>query len=55
MTEVWTQLADTVSCSGVAAYAHKKAEMYDGLVQECFKAYEVTCKEVGSVNTGINQ
>jgi hypothetical protein len=55
MAEVWTQLADTVSCPGAVAYAHKKAEMYDGLAQECSKAYEVARKEVGSVNTGLKQ
>jgi hypothetical protein len=55
MAEVWTQLADTVSCPGAVAYAHKKAEMYDGLAQECSKAYEVARKEAGSVNTGLKQ
>ena len=55
MAEVWTQLADTVSCPGAAAYAHKKAEMYDGLAQECSKAYEVARKEAGSINAGVKQ
>jgi len=43
MTEVWTQLA------------HKKAEMYDGLAQECSKAYEVARKAAGSINAGVKQ
>jgi hypothetical protein len=52
MAEVWAQLADTVSCPGAAAYAHKKAEMYSGLAKECSKAYEVARKEADSADAG---
>ena len=35
MSDVWSQLTNSVTGPGSAAYAHRKAVMYHGLEEEC--------------------
>jgi hypothetical protein len=47
LSDVWTQLASSATGPGRAAYAWRKAVMYQGLEQECKQAYSVAQKKVG--------
>ena len=42
MSEVWLQMATDATGPSSAAYAHRKAAMYQGLEEECKQAYANT-------------
>ena len=52
MSDIWTQLASGVTGPGSAAYAQRKAVMYQGLVEECEQAYSVVQKRAGRTLLG---
>ena len=52
MAEVWCQLAGEGSGPGSAAYAHKKAEMYHGLANQCAQASVACRKSAGRIIEG---
>ena len=52
MAEVWCQLVGEASRPGSAAYAHKKAEMYHGLANQCAQASVACRKSAGRIIEG---
>ena len=53
MSDVWTQLASKVDAPGSAAYAHRKAIMYQGLEEDCVQAYTAVRKTTGHGISGL--
>ena len=53
MAEVWTQLADTPTHPGSAAYAHKKVAMYSQLQNNCKSAYAIALEQAAKINAMV--
>ena len=53
MSDVWTQLTSKVDAPGSAAYAHRKAIMYQGLEEDCVQAYAAVRKTTGCGISGL--
>jgi hypothetical protein len=47
MSDIWTELASGATGPGSAAYAQRKAIMYQGLAEECKQVYSVVRKRAG--------